>query len=73
MAETMILALEKKWTSFTLGREISVEQVDEIHKLGKKHGFKLAGFRSFEKIVKPEAIERVSYFTKQNIKKVLQS
>ena len=73
MAETMILALEKKWTSFTLGREITVEQVDEIHKLGKKHGFKLAGFRSFEKIVKPEAIERVGYFTKQNIRKTLQN
>jgi len=73
MAETMILALEKKWTSFTLGREITVEQVDEIHKLGKKHGFKLAGFRSFERIVKSEMIERVSYFTKQNANKAFQS
>ncbi|MBS3970739.1 MAG: shikimate dehydrogenase [Clostridia bacterium] len=69
MAETMILALEKNWTSYTLGREITIKQADEIHKLGKKHGFKLAGFRSFEKIVKPEVIERVRYFTKQNTKK----
>ena len=71
MAETMILSLEKKWISFTLGREITIKQVDEIHKLAKKHGFKLAGFRSFEKIVKPEVIERVSYYSRLNTKEAV--
>jgi uncharacterized NAD-dependent epimerase/dehydratase family protein len=56
MAETMILALEKRYESFTLGRELTLEQVDEISQLAKKHGFKLSGFRSFEREVTPEHI-----------------
>jgi fatty aldehyde-generating acyl-ACP reductase len=68
MAETMILTLEKKWSCYTLGRDITLEQVDEIQKLAKKHGFKLAGFRSFERMIKPEVIERVRYYSLQNQK-----
>jgi len=37
MAETMILALEGRHESFTLGRELSVDKVDEIAGLAKKH------------------------------------
>jgi predicted amino acid dehydrogenase len=59
MAETMILALEKKYECYTLGRKITVKQVDEILKLAQKHGFKLAGFRSFERPVKEETIQKV--------------
>jgi len=59
MAETMILTLEGKWENFTLGREISVAQVKEISALATKHGFKLAGLRSFEQAVLPEEIERI--------------
>lgn len=58
MSETMILALEKRYESFTLGKTVSVEQVEEISALGDKHGFKLAGFRSFEKAVTEEYIEQ---------------
>ena len=56
MAETMILAMENRLESFTLGRHLSTEQVDEIYQLGKKHGFGLAGLRSFEKPVSLEDI-----------------
>ena len=59
MAETMILALEQRYESFTLGRDLTVAQVEEISKLADKHGFKLAGFRSFEREVKPETIETI--------------
>ncbi|MBC7345954.1 MAG: shikimate dehydrogenase, partial [Clostridia bacterium] len=59
MAETMILALERRWESFTLGREITLEQVEEIERLAKRHGFELAGFRSFERPVTPETIEAI--------------
>ena len=58
MSETMILALEGRYESFTLGKEVSVEQVEEISALAEKHGFKLAGFRSFEKAVTDEQIQR---------------
>lgn len=59
MAETMILALEKKYESYTLGRDLSVEQVEKINRLAKKHGFRVAGFRSFEKAVTEDEIIRI--------------
>jgi predicted amino acid dehydrogenase len=60
MSETMLLALEDDPSlfNFTLGKEVSVDQVDRIATLAKKHGFGLAGFRSFERAVTQEAIER---------------
>lgn len=59
MAETMILALEGKREDFSLGRDISIEQVREIAALARKHGFEIAGFRSFERRVQDADIERV--------------
>ena len=59
MAETMILALEQRYESFSLGRALSLGQVREIAALGEKHGFKLAGFRSFERQVTEEHIAAV--------------
>jgi fatty aldehyde-generating acyl-ACP reductase len=59
MAETMILALENRYENFSLGRELSLERVREIARLAAKHGFKLAGFRSFERQVTDEYIAGV--------------
>lgn len=59
MAETMILALEGRLESYTLGRDLTLKQVEEMHKLGQKHGFKLAGFRSFEKPISEEQINLI--------------
>jgi len=59
MAETMTLALEGRLESYTLGKSLTVTQVEEIAHLCARHGFKLGGFRSFEKAVTPEQIERV--------------
>jgi fatty aldehyde-generating acyl-ACP reductase len=59
MSETMMLALEGRYESYTLGKNVSVEQVREITRLAARHGFKLAGFRSFEKAVTEEQIERI--------------
>ena len=57
MAETMALALEGRFEDYTLGKEITRERVDEITAIAKKHGFRLSGFRSFEKEITPEQIE----------------
>jgi len=65
MAETMILALEGRYESFTLGKDIQLQRVEEIARLGKKHGFRLAGFRSFEKAVTEEQIGRIRSNTQQ--------
>ncbi|HLK56368.1 MAG TPA: shikimate dehydrogenase, partial [Chthonomonadaceae bacterium] len=59
MSETMMLALEGRYESFTLGKEVSVAQVDEMCTLAEKHGFCLAGFRSFEKAVDEATIARI--------------
>jgi len=42
MAETMVLALEGRYESYSLGKEIRVEQAREIAQLARKHGFQLA-------------------------------
>jgi fatty aldehyde-generating acyl-ACP reductase len=39
MAETMILALEGRYENYSLGRNISLEKVEEIDRLAEKHGF----------------------------------
>jgi fatty aldehyde-generating acyl-ACP reductase len=59
MAETMLLALEENYTDWSLGREMPVGKVRTIAKLATKHGFEVAGFRSFEKPVTREEIERI--------------
>jgi len=59
MAETMILALEERYENYSLGRDLSVERVREMGALAEKHGFRLAGFRSFERAVTQEHIEGV--------------
>lgn len=65
MSETMMLALENRPESYTLGKDVTVAQVDETMAMAKRHGFNLAGFRSFEKAVDDEAIARA-----QNARKV---
>ncbi len=59
MSETMMLALEGRYECFTLGKTVSLEQVEETNRLAAKHGFKLAGFRSFERAVTDETIETI--------------
>lgn len=59
MSETMMLALDGRYESFTLGKDVSVKQVEDISEIAKKHGFKLAGFRSFEKAVTQETIDNI--------------
>lgn len=59
MAETMILALEGRYENFTLGRDLTIKQIEKISRLAAKHGFKLAGFRSFERAITLEEIRQI--------------
>ncbi len=59
MAETIILALEGRYENFTLGKDISIAKVEEIAALARKHGFRLAGFRRFERAIGDEEVERI--------------
>ncbi len=66
MAETMALALEGRFEDYTLGKELTRARVDEINSIAKKHGFRLSGFRSFEREITTEQIDIV----RANAKKV---
>lgn len=59
MAETMALALEGRFEDYSLGKHIMAGRVEEITTIAEKHGFQLSGFRSFERAVTEEMIERV--------------
>lgn len=56
MAETIALALEGRFEDYTVGREITVQRVREIAAIAEKHGFRMSGFRSFEREVTGEQI-----------------
>jgi len=56
LAETMILALEGIAHHYTIGRTIMKDRVEQVAEMGKRHGFKLAGLRSFGQIVDEERI-----------------
>jgi len=59
MAETIALALEGRFEDYTLGKHITRKRVDEITAIAEKHGFRLSGFRSFEREVTLQQIEAV--------------
>lgn len=59
MAETMALALEGRYEDYTVGKDISAGQVLEIGEIAGRHGFRLSGFRSFERAVTDEMIATV--------------
>jgi len=59
VAETILLALERRYENFTLGKEITVTQVEEISALARKHGFRLSGFRRFERAISEAEVDRI--------------
>jgi predicted amino acid dehydrogenase len=56
MSETMVLALEERCESYTLGRGVNLDKVREIDALAERAGFELADMRAFDKAIPPEAI-----------------
>lgn len=59
MAETIALTLEGRFEDYTVGKTITRAQVAEIAAIAGKHGFRLGGFRSFEREVTEEHINNV--------------
>ncbi|MBV8600697.1 MAG: shikimate dehydrogenase [Candidatus Eremiobacteraeota bacterium] len=58
MSETMTLALEERFESYTLGRGIDLERVLEIERLAKRAGFELADLRAFDLAITPEQLAK---------------
>lgn len=59
LAETVVLALEGRFESFTVGRNIEWEKVKEIYRLGLKHGMKLATISGVNGVYTTEDIDRI--------------
>jgi predicted amino acid dehydrogenase len=59
LAETIVLALEGKFESFTVGRDIEWEKVREIYRLGLKHGMRLAAISGVNGPYSDADIDRV--------------
>jgi predicted amino acid dehydrogenase len=68
MAETIALALEGRFEDYTIGKDITLERVKDITAIAERHGFRMSGFRSFEREVTHEQIEAV----RKNARKGLQ-
>ncbi len=59
LAETVVLALEGRYETFTVGRAIEWEKVKEIYRLGLKHGMKLATISGVNGVYTDEDIARI--------------
>lgn len=59
LAETILLALERRYEHFTLGREISEAKVRAVDELGEKHGLHLAALRSFGSKVTQRDVSKI--------------
>jgi len=59
MAETMILALEGRYESYSIGRRLSVAKIKEMAGLAQKHGFKVASLLSFDRTVSERHIAAI--------------
>jgi predicted amino acid dehydrogenase len=56
MSETMVLALERRFEPFTLGRGINLDRVVEMEEMAARCGFTLGGMRSFDAAITTEKI-----------------
>lgn len=66
MAETIALALEGRFEDYTVGRDITIERVKDITAIAERHGFRMSGFRSFEREVTEQQIETVLRNARKN-------
>lgn len=57
LAETALLALEGRYESFTLSRNINYKKVKEIYRMARKHGARLAEIRSPNGVITDQEIE----------------
>ncbi|MGZ8735975.1 MAG: dehydrogenase [Nocardioides sp.] len=59
MAETVVLALEGRYETFTVGRDIEWEKVKQIYQLGLKHGMKLAAISGVNGVFSADDVARI--------------
>jgi len=58
LAETCVLGLEDRTESYSLGRELDPERIEEIGRLARSHGFSFSHLYSFGVPLEPSALAR---------------
>jgi len=69
LAETIILALEGRFETFTVGSDTQWDKVREIYRLGLKHGMELAAISGINGVISDEHIDRVKKLAVKELKK----
>ena len=59
LSETVLLALEGDYNDYSIGMNLSLETIDYLRHLGKKHGFSLAGLKMGNREITDEEIEEI--------------
>jgi predicted amino acid dehydrogenase len=68
LAETALLTLEGRFESFSLSKQLSLEKVKEIYKLGIKHGARLSEICGPQGAITEEQIERCRELAAERLK-----
>lgn len=68
MAETVLLTMEGRYEPFSLSRELSMERVKEIYKIGLKHGAKLSAIRGHEGVITEERVQQARNLAIERLK-----
>ncbi len=69
VGETIILALERRYENYTIGKNITVDKVKEMEMLAEKHGFTLAGLRRHEQLITISEIDKIKSKIKEGKKR----
>ena len=69
IAETMLLALERRYEPYTLGLDIRPERVREIREMAARNGFSVAGFRRFEHAIPDAEIDAIRDEAERNLRR----
>jgi predicted amino acid dehydrogenase len=68
LAETVLLTMEGRYESFSLSRHLSLENVKEIYRIGKKHGAKLSAIHGYNGVVTEEMIAKCKVLAAEKLK-----
>jgi len=65
LAEAIILALEHRKESFSIGRRLELDKIEEIGLLGEKHGFIVKDLISFDRVIPQKIFSNVRSIVNQ--------
>jgi predicted amino acid dehydrogenase len=68
LAETVLLTMEGRYENFSLSRHLSLENVKEIYRIGRKHGAKLSAIHGYNGVVTEEMIAKCKMLAAEKLK-----